>query len=201
MVVRGRDITLSCVSQGDVDAGRGLEPQMEGPGAFPTAMLNRKDPSAGQRPLNYHLTPPNQGFVPHSAGGRTFPQQYPVSRLPYRVGQPPQHPAMGQQTQLSPAYSGGNHNPAFFGGPAPSHRGVHSPTLDGSESVDDGAGSMRAPMGAHVAGHHPGLLQPGRVNNFGEEGPDGGLADGLGEWSSKRTSTASTASTASRTFV
>lgn len=150
-------------------------------------MHSRKDPSAGQRPLNYHLTPPNQGFAPHPTGGRPFPQQYPVSRLPYRVGQPPQHPAMAQQgqQQLSPAYSGGNHNPAFFGGPVPSHRGVHSPTLDGSESVGvevDVAGSMRAPMVAHAAaGHHPGLLQPNRVNSFGEEGPDGGLADGLGK--------------------
>lgn len=157
---------------------------MDGLGAFPNAMHSRKDPSAGQRTLNYHLTPPNQGFAPHPAGGRPFPQQYPVSRLPYRVAQPPQHPAMAQQgqQQLSPAYSGGNHNPAFFGGP---HRGVHSPTLDGSESagVDvDVAGSMRAPMVAHAAaGHHPGLLQPNRVNSFGEEGPDGGLADSLGK--------------------
>ncbi|KAM3865303.1 putative helicase with zinc finger domain [Diretmus argenteus] len=172
--------------QGDLDTGqsRGLDSQTDGLGGFPTTLLHRKDPSAGQRPLNYHLAPPNPAFPPHPAGGRAFPPQYPVSRLPYRVSQPP-HPGLAQQSQqqqqqLSPAYSGGSHNPSFFSGPIPPHRGVQSPVLDGSESggAEEMGSSMRAPMG-HQGGHHPGLSQPSRVNSFGDEGQDGGLGDGL----------------------
>lgn len=178
--------------QGDLDTGqsRGLDSQTDGLGGFPNALLHRKDPPAGQRPLNYHLAPPNPAFAPHPVGGRAFPPQYPVSRLPYRVGQP-QHPGMAQQNQqqqqLSPAYASGSHNPSFFSGPMPPHRGVQSPTLDGTESgaAEEMGNSMRAPMGQQ-GGHYPGLSQPGRANSFGEEGQDGSLGDGLGEWSAKK---------------
>uniref|UniRef100_A0AAZ3SHE7 Probable helicase with zinc finger domain n=1 Tax=Oncorhynchus tshawytscha TaxID=74940 RepID=A0AAZ3SHE7_ONCTS len=90
--------------QGECDpgGGRGLDSQTDGLG-FPNAMLHRKDNSS-QRPLNYHLAPPNPAFAPHPVG-RAFPPQYPgVSRLPFRV--PTQHPgggpAMGQPNHIKP---------------------------------------------------------------------------------------------------
>ncbi|KAM6972573.1 putative helicase with zinc finger domain isoform 1-T1 [Aplochiton taeniatus] len=169
--------------QGDLDTGQGraLDSQTEGLG-FTNAMLHRKDPTS-QRPLNYHLAPPNPAFPPHPAAGRAYPQQFPVSRLPYR------HPGQAiapqnqnqHSAQLSPAYgSGGSHNPSFFGGPMPPHRGMQSPTLEGSEpgGPEEMSTSMRAQMG-HQGGHHPALSQPGRVNSFGEEAQDGSLGDGL----------------------
>ncbi|KAK1885897.1 putative helicase with zinc finger domain [Dissostichus eleginoides] len=170
--------------QGDLDTGqsRSLDSQTDGIGGFPNAMLHRKDPSAAQRPLNYHLAPPNPAFPPHPASGRAFPPQYPVSRLPYRVGQPP-HPGMppqSQQQQLSPAYAGGSHNASFFSGTIPPHRAVQSPTMDGSESVgvEEMSSSIRTPMG-HAGGHHPGLSQHNRVNSFGEDGQDGSMGESL----------------------
>lgn len=178
----------SFLVQGDLDTGqsRSLDSQSDGLVGFPNALLHRKDPSAAQRPLNYHLAPPNPAFPPHPATGRAFPPQYPVSRLPYRVGQP-QHPGMAQQSQqqqqqLSPAYTGGSHNASFFSGPIPPHRAVQSPTLDGPESggVEEMSSSIRTPMG-HPGGHHPGLSQHNRVNSFGEDGQDGSLGDSLGE--------------------
>lgn len=149
-------------------------------------MLHRKDPSAAQRPLNYHLAPPNQAFPPHPTSARAFHPQYPVSRLPYRVNQP-QHPGMvqqSQQQQLSPAYAGGSHNASFFSGQIAPHRAVQSTTLDGQESggVEDMSSPIRTPMG-HPGTHHPGLSQHNRVNSFGEDGQDGSLGDGIGEWS------------------
>lgn len=180
-------LSLFCI-QGDLDTGqsRSLDSQTDGIGGFPNAMLHRKDPSAAQRPLNYHLAPPNPAFPPHPASGRAFPPQYPVSRLPYRVGQPP-HPGMppqSQQQQLSPAYAGGSHNASFFSGTIPPHRAVQSPTMDGSESVgvEEMSSSIRTPMG-HAGGHHPGLSQHNRVNSFGEDGQDGSMGESLGEWS------------------
>ncbi|KAI3352995.1 hypothetical protein L3Q82_019569 [Scortum barcoo] len=170
---------------GDLDTGqsRSLDSQSDGLVGFPNALLHRKDPSAAQRPLNYHLAPPNPAFPPHPVGGRAFPPQYPVSRLPYRVSQP-QHPGMAQQSQqqqqqLSPAYTGGNHNASFFSGPLPPHRAVQSPTLDGPESggVEDMSSSIRTPMG-HPGGHHPGMSH-NRVNSFGEDGQDGSLGESL----------------------
>uniref|UniRef100_A0A665V717 Probable helicase with zinc finger domain n=1 Tax=Echeneis naucrates TaxID=173247 RepID=A0A665V717_ECHNA len=168
----------------DTGQSRSLDSQAEGLVGFPNALLHRKDPSAAQRPLSYHLAPPNPAFPPHPASGRPFPPQYPVSRLPYRVNQP-QHPGMAQQSQqqqqqLSPAYTGGSHNASFFSGPIPPHRTVHSPTLDGPEpgGVEDISSSIRTPMG-HPGGHHPGLSQHNRVNSFGEDGQDGNLGDGL----------------------
>lgn len=177
--------------QGDLDTGqsRGLDSQSEGLVGFPNALLHRKDPSAAQRPLNYHLAPPNPSFPPHPGSGRAFPPQYPVSRLPYRVGQP-QHPGMAQQSQqqqqqqqLSPVYTSTSHNASFFSGPIPSHRAVQSPTLDGPESggVEDMSSSIRTPMG-HAGGHHPGLSQHARVNSFGEDVQDGSLGDSLGNY-------------------
>uniref|UniRef100_A0A8C9YG57 Probable helicase with zinc finger domain n=1 Tax=Sander lucioperca TaxID=283035 RepID=A0A8C9YG57_SANLU len=144
----------------DTGQSRSLDSQADGLVGFPNALLHRKDPSAAQRPLNYHLAPPNQAFPPHPASGRTFPPQYPVSRLPYRVSQP-QHPGMApqsQQQQLSPAYTGGSHNASFFSGPIPPHRAVQSPTMDGPEPgvVEEMSSSIRTPMG-HSGGHHPGL--------------------------------------------
>uniref|UniRef100_A0A8C9Y8I8 Probable helicase with zinc finger domain n=1 Tax=Sander lucioperca TaxID=283035 RepID=A0A8C9Y8I8_SANLU len=172
---------------GELDTGqsRSLDSQADGLVGFPNALLHRKDPSAAQRPLNYHLAPPNQAFPPHPASGRTFPPQYPVSRLPYRVSQP-QHPGMApqsQQQQLSPAYTGGSHNASFFSGPIPPHRAVQSPTMDGPEPgvVEEMSSSIRTPMG-HSGGHHPGLSQHNRVNSFGEDGQDGSLGDSVGEW-------------------
>uniref|UniRef100_A0A8C6NM02 Probable helicase with zinc finger domain n=1 Tax=Nothobranchius furzeri TaxID=105023 RepID=A0A8C6NM02_NOTFU len=172
---------------GDLDTGqiRTLEPQTEGVVGFPNVLLHRKDPSATQRSLNYHLAPPNPAFPPHPAGGRTFPQQYPVSKLPYWVNQP-QHPGMTQQSQqqqLSPAFAGGNHA-SFFSGSIPPHRSVQSPTADRAEpgGVEDMKSSIRTSMG-HAAGHHPGLPQQhNRAGNFGEDGQDGSLGDGMGEY-------------------
>lgn len=147
-------------------------------------MLHRKDNSS-QRPLNYHLAPPNPAFAPHPVG-RAFPPQYPaVSRLPFRV--PTQHPgggpAMGQpnqhhSAQLSPAYDSGRHNPSFFGGVMASHRVVPETEEEGPEEMGN---SMRSQMG-HQGGHHPALSQPSRVNSFGEENQEGGLGDGMGEF-------------------
>uniref|UniRef100_A0A8C8CMW0 Probable helicase with zinc finger domain n=1 Tax=Oncorhynchus tshawytscha TaxID=74940 RepID=A0A8C8CMW0_ONCTS len=171
--------------QGECDpgGGRGLDSQTDGLG-FPNAMLHRKDNSS-QRPLNYHLAPPNPAFAPHPVG-RAFPPQYPgVSRLPFRV--PTQHPgggpAMGQpnqhhSAQLSPAYASGNHNPSFFGGAMASHRGVPETEEEGPEEIGN---SIRSQMG-HQVGHHPALSQPSRVNSFGEENQEGGLGDGMGEF-------------------
>uniref|UniRef100_A0A671ULM6 Probable helicase with zinc finger domain n=1 Tax=Sparus aurata TaxID=8175 RepID=A0A671ULM6_SPAAU len=171
----------------DTGQSRSLDPQSDGLVGFPNALLHRKDPSAAQRPLNYHLAPPNPAFPPHPASGRAFPPQYPVSRLPYRVNQP-QHPGMAQQSQqqqqqLSPAYTGGSHSASFFSGPIPPHRAVQSPTLDGPESggVEEMSSSIRTPMG-HPGVHHPGLSQHNRVNSFGEDGQDGSLGDSMGEY-------------------
>lgn len=169
--------------QADVDTGqiRGLDPQTEGLVGFPNALLHRKDPPVTQRSLNYHLAPPTPAFPSHPASGRSFPQQYPVSRLPYRVNQP-QHPGMAnpnQQQQLSPAFTGGNHA-SFFGGSIPPHRSVQSPSVDGTESagVEEMNSSIRTQIG-HAGGHHSGLpQQPHRVNTFGEDGQD---QDSLGE--------------------
>uniref|UniRef100_A0A7N8WZB2 Helicase with zinc finger n=1 Tax=Mastacembelus armatus TaxID=205130 RepID=A0A7N8WZB2_9TELE len=165
---------------------RTLDSQTDGLVGFPNSLLHRKDPSATQRPLNYHLAPPNSAFPSHPASGRAFPQHYPVSRLPYRVNQP-QHPGMAQQSQQqqqqpSPAYASGSHNASFFSGPVPPHRAVQSPTLDGPESggLEEMSSSIRTPMG-HPGSHHPGLSQHNRVNSFGEDGQDGNLGDGLGE--------------------
>ncbi|KAM4585119.1 putative helicase with zinc finger domain isoform 1-T2 [Odontesthes bonariensis] len=170
--------------QADLDIGqsRNLDSQTDGIVGFPNALLHRKDPTAAQRPLNYHLAPPSPAFPPHPASGRTFPQQYPVSRLPYRVSQP-QHPGMApqnQQQQLSPAYTGGSHSASFFGGPIPTHRPVQSPSVDGPEAggVEEMSSSIRTPMG-HQVGHHTGLSQHNRVSNFGEDGQDGSLGDSL----------------------
>ncbi|AWP05906.1 putative helicase with zinc finger domain [Scophthalmus maximus] len=172
--------------QGDLDTGqsRSLDSQTDGLVGFPNALLHRKDPSAAQRSLNYHLAPPNPAFPPHPASGRPFPPQYPVSRHPFRVSHP-QHPGMAQQSQqqqqqLSPAYAGGSHNASFFSGPIPPHRAVQSPTLDGPESavVEEMGSSIRTPMG-HPGCHHPGLSQHNRVNSFGEDGHEGSLGDGL----------------------
>ncbi|XP_027873210.1 putative helicase with zinc finger domain isoform X2 [Xiphophorus couchianus] len=168
--------------QGDLDTGqsRSLDSQPEGLVGFPNALLHRKDPSATQRSLNYHLAPPSPAFPPHPASGRTFPQQYPVPRLPYRVGQP-QHPGMpqqNQQQQLSPAFTGGSHA-SFFSGSMAAHRSVQSPTVDGAESSgEEMSGTIRTHMG-HQGAQHPGLPQHSRVSNFGEDGQDGSLVDGL----------------------
>uniref|UniRef100_A0A8C7W2Q2 Helicase with zinc finger n=1 Tax=Oncorhynchus mykiss TaxID=8022 RepID=A0A8C7W2Q2_ONCMY len=167
----------------DPGGGRSLDSQTDGLG-FPNAMLHRKDNSS-QRPLNYHLAPPNPAFAPHPVG-RAFPPQYPgVSRLPFRV--PSQHPgggpAMGQSNQhhsaqLSPAYDSGRHNPSFFGGVMASHRVVPETEEEGPEDMGN---SMRSQMG-HQGAHHPALSQPSRVNSFGEENQEGGLGDGMGEF-------------------
>uniref|UniRef100_A0A674PLP0 Helicase with zinc finger n=1 Tax=Takifugu rubripes TaxID=31033 RepID=A0A674PLP0_TAKRU len=169
----------------DASQSRSLDSQSEGLVGFPNALLHRKDPSAVQRQLNYHLAPPNPSFPPHLGSGRPFPPLYPVSRLPYRVTQP-QHPGMPQQSQqqqqqqqLSPVYTGASQNASFFSGPIPPHRGVQSPTLDGTESagVEELSNSIRTPMGQ--AGS---LSQHNRVNSFGEDGQDGSLGDNLGEY-------------------
>uniref|UniRef100_A0A674BW50 Probable helicase with zinc finger domain n=1 Tax=Salmo trutta TaxID=8032 RepID=A0A674BW50_SALTR len=180
-------LSSHCVQllQGECDpgGGRSLDSQTDGLG-FPNAILHRKDNSS-QRPLNYHLAPPNPAFAPHPVG-RAFPPQYPgVSRLPFRV--PSQHPgggpAMGQpnqhhSAQLSPAYDSGRHNPSFFGGVMASHRVVPETEEEGPEEMGN---SMRSQMG-HQGGHHPALSQPSRVNSFGEENQEGGLGDGMGEF-------------------
>ncbi|CAG06126.1 unnamed protein product, partial [Tetraodon nigroviridis] len=162
---------------------RSLDTQSEGLVGFPSALLHRKDPSAVQRQLNYHLAPPNPSFPPHPGSGRAFPPLYPVSRLPFRVSQP-QHPGMApqsqqqqqQQQQLSPVYTGASQNASFFSGPIPPHRGVQSPTLDGTETagVEELNNSIRTPMGQ--AG---GLAQHSRVSSFVEDGQDGNLGDNL----------------------
>lgn len=174
---------VNVLIQGDTSQSRSLDSQSEALVGFPSALLHRKDPSAVQRQLNYHLAPPNPSFPPHPGSGRAFPPLYPVSRLPYRVGQP-QHPGMPQQSQqqqqqqLSPVYTGASQNASFFSGPIPPHRGVQSPTLDGTESagVEELSNSIRTPMGQ--AG---GLAQHNRVNSFAEDGQDGSLGDNLGQ--------------------
>uniref|UniRef100_A0A8C6UEP2 Probable helicase with zinc finger domain n=1 Tax=Neogobius melanostomus TaxID=47308 RepID=A0A8C6UEP2_9GOBI len=157
--------------QGDLDASqnRSLDSQTDGLG-FHNAMLQRKDPSAAQRSVNYHLAPPNASFPPHSTSGRPFPPQY-LSRLPYRVQHPP-------PPQLSPAYSSNSHSTSFFSGPMGAHRPVHSPTMDGTESGAAEDTPIRTPMG-HTGGHHPGLSQNHRVNSFGEDGQDGDNMEAL----------------------
>uniref|UniRef100_A0A674BWD6 Probable helicase with zinc finger domain n=1 Tax=Salmo trutta TaxID=8032 RepID=A0A674BWD6_SALTR len=85
----------------DPGGGRSLDSQTDGLG-FPNAILHRKDNSS-QRPLNYHLAPPNPAFAPHPVG-RAFPPQYPgVSRLPFRV--PSQHPGGGPQQNVPTHYN------------------------------------------------------------------------------------------------
>ncbi|XP_023816210.1 probable helicase with zinc finger domain isoform X2 [Oryzias latipes] len=168
--------------QGDLDTGqsRGQDPQTEGVIGFPNSLLLRKDPSASQRPLNYHLAPPSAAFPPHPASGRTFPQQFPVPRLPYRLGQP-QHPGMAPQSQqqLSPAFSGGNHNAPFLSGAIPAHRPVQSPSADGPEpgGVEDLSSAVRTPLGLPTAQHLG--LQHNRISSYGEDGQNGGPADPL----------------------
>uniref|UniRef100_H2MFP1 Probable helicase with zinc finger domain n=1 Tax=Oryzias latipes TaxID=8090 RepID=H2MFP1_ORYLA len=152
----------------------------EGVIGFPNSLLLRKDPSASQRPLNYHLAPPSAAFPPHPASGRTFPQQFPVPRLPYRLGQP-QHPGMAPQSQqqLSPAFSGGNHNAPFLSGAIPAHRPVQSPSADGPEpgGVEDLSSAVRTPLGLPTAQHLG--LQHNRISSYGEDGQNGGPADPL----------------------
>lgn len=179
-------VTVYFLVQGDLDTGqsRSLDSQADSLVGFSNALLHRKDPSAAQRQVNYHLAPPNPAFPPGNA--RAFPPQYPVSRLPYRISHP-QHPGMAQQNQqqqqqLSPAYTGGSHNTSFFSGAIPPHRAVQSPTLDGPESggVEEMSSSIRTSM-VHPGGHHPGLSQHNRVNSFGEDVQDGSLGESLGE--------------------
>lgn len=163
--------------QGDLDnsQNRSLDSQTDGH-VFHNALLHRKDPTTAQRPVNFHLAPPNANFPSHPTSGRPYPPQY-LSRLPYRV----QHPNLGQpsqqqqQQQLSPAYTSGGHSTSFFSGPI-AHRSVQSPTMDGSET--GAAEDIRTSMG-HVGGHHPNLSQHNRVNSFGEDGQDGGHGDGI----------------------
>uniref|UniRef100_A0A3Q2YQU4 Probable helicase with zinc finger domain n=1 Tax=Hippocampus comes TaxID=109280 RepID=A0A3Q2YQU4_HIPCM len=121
--------------------------QTDGLAGFPNALLHRKDPSAAQRALNYHLAPPNPAFPTHPVGGRALPQQCPVSRLPYRVNQP-QHPAMVQQSQVSPAFPSGGPSASFFSGSIAPHRAAQSPTLDVPESgsVEEMGSSIRTPQ-------------------------------------------------------
>lgn len=177
-------LIVDVLIQGDTTQSRSLDTQSEGLVGFPSALLHRKDPSAVQRQLNYHLAPPNPSFPPHPGSGRAFPPLYPVSRLPFRVSQP-QHPGMApqsqqqqQQQQLSPVYTGASQNASFFSGPIPPHRGVQSPTLDGTETagVEELNNSIRTPMGQ--AG---GLAQHSRVSSFVEDGQDGNLGDNLGQ--------------------
>uniref|UniRef100_A0A673CGS7 Probable helicase with zinc finger domain n=1 Tax=Sphaeramia orbicularis TaxID=375764 RepID=A0A673CGS7_9TELE len=181
-----KELQADPIRNGVFNILRNLDSQTDGLVGFPNTLLHRKDPSAAQRSLNYHLAPPNPGFPSHPASGRAYPPQYPLSRLPYRVNQP-QHPGMAQQSQqqqqqLSPAYTGGSHSASFFSGPIGPHRAVQSPTLDGPESggVEDMSGPIRTSMG-HPGGHHPGLSQHNRVNSFGEDGQDGSLGESLGE--------------------
>ncbi|XP_034043995.1 probable helicase with zinc finger domain [Thalassophryne amazonica] len=172
--------------QGDLDTGqsRNLDSQADGLVGFPSALLHRKDPSAAQRSLNYHLAPPNPAFPAPPANGRAFLQQYPVSRI-YRVNQP-QHTGMAQQNHhhqqqhLTNAYAGGGHSASFFSVPVAPHRAVQSPTSERSESgaVEEMGSSMRTPR-AQPAGQHPGLSQNNRVNSFGEDGHNGILGDNL----------------------
>ncbi|XP_061684668.1 probable helicase with zinc finger domain isoform X2 [Syngnathoides biaculeatus] len=167
--------------QVDFDTVRSLESQTDGLAGFPNALLHRKDSSTAQRALNYHLAPPNPAFSTHPASGRALPQQCPVSRLPYRVNQPP-HPAMVQHSQqLSPAFPSGAHSASFFSAHIAPQRGIQSPTLDLPESgsVEEIGSSIRTPM-THLGGHHPNLSQHNnRVNNFGEDRQDTMQTDGL----------------------
>uniref|UniRef100_A0A3P8W3K7 Probable helicase with zinc finger domain n=1 Tax=Cynoglossus semilaevis TaxID=244447 RepID=A0A3P8W3K7_CYNSE len=154
---------------------RSLDSQTDGLAGFPNSLLHRKDPPTPQRPLNYHLAPPNAAFAPHPSNGRPFPTQYPIARLPFRVNQP-QHPSIAhqnqqqQQQQLSPAYAGGGHSASFFSGNLNTHRVVQSPTLDDPESVgaEEIGSSIRR-------GHHAGLPQHNRVSSSGEDGHEGSM--------------------------
>lgn len=157
---------------------KALDSQTDGLAGFPNSLLHRKDPPTPQRPLNYHLAPPNAAFAPHPSNGRPFPTQYPIARLPFRVNQP-QHPSIAhqnqqqQQQQLSPAYAGGGHSASFFSGNLNTHRVVQSPTLDDPESVgaEEIGSSIRR-------GHHAGLPQHNRVSSSGEDGHEGSMGGG-----------------------
>lgn len=86
------------------------------------------------------------------------------------------------QQQLSPAFSGGNHNAPFLSGAVPAHRPVQSPSADGPEpgGVEDLSSAVRTPLGLPTAQHLG--LQHNRISSYGEDGQNGGPADPLGEW-------------------
>ncbi|KAJ8283665.1 hypothetical protein COCON_G00025150 [Conger conger] len=183
--------------QGEPDPGQNRSPESQDALGFPGARLHRKD-NPGQRPLNFHLAPPNPPMPPHP-NSRQFPHQYPMPRPPFRVpqqgGLPPQHlgpmqppPSQSQpqhSAQLSPAFPVGN--PPFFHTPLHA-RALQSPTLDGMSGEAPGPGAMaEEPGGSHrplpqQLGHpaHPQALPPpARMGGFPEEHPDAMLGEGL----------------------
>ncbi|KAJ8264102.1 hypothetical protein GJAV_G00145180 [Gymnothorax javanicus] len=189
--------------QGEPDSGQNRSPDSQDSLGFPSTRLHRKD-NPGQRPLNFHLAPPNPAMPPHP-NSRQFPHQYPVPRPPFRVQPqqqqgplPPQHlgqmqqmPSQSQQqpsqhsAQLSPAFPVGN--PSFFH--APIHaRALPSPSLEAMSGETPGAGVMMEDASGSLRplpqqlGHQPHpqpLPQTNRVNSFAEERPEAVLGEGL----------------------
>ncbi|RXN00894.1 putative helicase with zinc finger domain [Acipenser ruthenus] len=179
--------------QVEPEAGQNRSPDPQASLNLPNARLHRKENPA-QRPLNFHLAPPNPPFPAHTSG-RQFPHQYPVPRPPFRVHQqqqqtpqnhlPPQPGQVHQlpqqhSSQLSPAFQAG-HNPSFFN-PLP-HRGLHSPNLEAMAPEQPGMvpeemnNAMR-PVPQLSAQQPPPPAQPNRLNSFVEENSE---AAALGE--------------------
>ncbi|XP_036395751.1 probable helicase with zinc finger domain [Megalops cyprinoides] len=190
--------------QGELDTGQNRSPESQDALGFPNARLHRKD-NPGQRPLNFHLAPPNPAIHPHP-NSRQFPHQYPMARPPFRVQQqqqqqnnlPPQHlgqmhqlpPQQQQQqqqhsAQLSPAFPVGN--PSFFHAPL-HNRALQSPSLEPMSGETAGPSMMPEDVNNSIRPippqlghqpHPPPLPQPNRINSFAEEHPEAMLAEGL----------------------
>ncbi|KAI1896747.1 hypothetical protein AGOR_G00098000 [Albula goreensis] len=191
--------------QGEPDTGQNRSPESQDALGFPSSRLHRKD-NPNQRPLNFHLAPPNPPMPLHP-NSRQFPHQYPLqTRPPFRVqpqqqnSLPPQHlgqihqlPPQTQQqqqpqhsAQLSPAFPVGN--PSFFHAPLHS-RGLQSPSLEAmSAETPGGPGMMPEEVSSSLRplpqqlGHQPHpqpLPQPNRINSFAEEHPEAVLGEGL----------------------
>ncbi|XP_064180340.1 probable helicase with zinc finger domain isoform X2 [Anguilla rostrata] len=194
--------------QGEPDPGQNRSPESQDALGFPGARLHRKD-NPGQRPLNFHLAPPNPAMAPHP-NSRQFPhQQYPMPRPPFRVppqqqqqqgGLPPQHLGQMQQlasqshaqhaqqqpsAQLSPAFPVGN--PSFFHAP-PHGRALQSPGLEAMSAEGPAAGMMAEEAGGPLRplpqqlGHQPHpqpMPQPNRINSFAEDHPEAAMGEGL----------------------
>ncbi|XP_041076271.1 probable helicase with zinc finger domain [Polyodon spathula] len=178
--------------QVEPEAGHSRSPDPQASLNLPNARLHRKENPA-QRPLNFHLAPPNPPFPPHTSS-RQFPHQYPVPRPPFRVHQqqqqapqnhlplqPGQVHQLPQQhsSQLSPAFQAG-HKPPFFN-PLP-HRGLHSPNLEAMAPeqpamVPEEMNNAVRPV-PQLSAPQPPPAQPSRLNSFMEENSE---AAALGE--------------------
>ncbi|XP_041077543.1 probable helicase with zinc finger domain [Polyodon spathula] len=164
-----------------VEAGHSRSPDPQASLNLPNARLHRKE-NPVQRPLNFHLAPPNPPFPPHASRPpfrvHQQQQQAPQNHLPLQPGQVHQ---LTQQhsSQLSPAFQAG-HNPPFFN-PLP-HRGLHSPNLEAMAPeqpamVPEEMNNAVRPV-PQLNAPQPPPAQPSRLNSFVEENSE---AAALGE--------------------